>query len=154
MDSKQKLTNHNSIENILKFSLQTQGIKKDIDKICFNILLQNEISYDLCFLIDEDDTWITFVETTYDGFEKVRVVNKDYICSIEVVYNEELLLLLDTHEKEDYNEKNIGKKNLPIFSHNTNLPDFRRILRSIIRLIIKLKPYRILKNRNSTSLIQ
>ena len=52
MDSKQKLTNHNSIENILKFSLQTQGIKKDIDKICFNILLQNEISYDLCFLID------------------------------------------------------------------------------------------------------
>lgn len=104
MDSKQKLTNHNSIENILKFSLQTQGIKKDIDKICFNILLQNEISYDLCFLIDEDDTWITFVETTYDGFEKVRVANKDYICSIEVVYNEELLLLLDTHEKEDYNE--------------------------------------------------
>ena len=104
MDTKQKLTNHNSIENILKFSLQTQGIKKDIDKICFNILLQNEISYDLCFLIDEDDTWITFVETTYDGFEKVRVVNKDYICSIEVVYNEELLLLLDAHEKEDYNE--------------------------------------------------
>ena len=57
MDSKQKLTNHNSIENILKFSLQTQGIKKDIDKICFNILLQNEISYDLCFLIDEDETY-------------------------------------------------------------------------------------------------
>lgn len=90
------------IENILKNSLKEQGIKKDIDKICFNVILDNELLYNLCFLIDEDEKWLTLVETTDEGLEKVRIINKDYICGIEVVYNEELLLAFDNGPEEIY----------------------------------------------------
>ncbi len=88
------------IEDILLNSLKEQGIKKDIDKICFNVILDNELLYNLCFLVDEDEKWLSLVETTDEGLEKVRVINKKYICSIEIVYNEELLLAFDNESEE------------------------------------------------------
>lgn len=90
------------VENLLKSALNGQGIDKSIDKICFNVVLKNELIYTVCFLVEEDDKWLTFVETSEDGLEKVRMVNKDYICSIEVIYNEELLLFFGDEEEENY----------------------------------------------------
>lgn len=56
-----------------------------IEDVCVNIYLANAV-FRMCFIIDETDGLISFLATDSEGREKLKVVNKNYIESIEVYY--------------------------------------------------------------------
>ena len=56
-----------------------------IEDVCANIYLANAV-FRMCFIIDETDGLISFLATDSEGREKLKVVNKNYIESIEVYY--------------------------------------------------------------------
>lgn len=58
---------------------------KRIEDVCVNIYLADAV-FQACFILEEDKKLLTFVATDSEGREKLKVVNKDYIQSIEVYY--------------------------------------------------------------------
>lgn len=58
---------------------------KTIEDVCVNIYLADAV-FQACFILEEDKKLLTFVATDSEGREKLKVVNKDYIQSIEVYY--------------------------------------------------------------------
>lgn len=58
---------------------------KTIEDVCVNIYLADAV-FQACFILEEDKELLTFVATDSEGREKLKVVNKDYIQSIEVYY--------------------------------------------------------------------
>ena len=58
---------------------------KTVEDVCVNIYLANAV-FRMCFIIDETDGLISFLTTDSEGREKLKVVNKNYIESIEVYY--------------------------------------------------------------------
>ena len=58
---------------------------KTIEDVCVNICLADAV-FRMCFIIDETDGLISFLATDSEGREKLKVVNKNYIESIEVYY--------------------------------------------------------------------
>lgn len=58
---------------------------KTVEDVCVNIYLANAV-FRMCFIIDETDGLISFLATDSEGREKLKVVNKNYIESIEVYY--------------------------------------------------------------------
>lgn len=58
---------------------------KAIEDVCVNIYLADAV-FQACFILEEDKKLLTFVATDSEGREKLKVVNKDYIQSIEVYY--------------------------------------------------------------------
>ena len=58
---------------------------KTIEDVCVNIYLADAV-FRMCFIIDETDYLISFLATDSEGREKLKVVNKNYIESIEVYY--------------------------------------------------------------------
>lgn len=60
-------------------------IFKTIEDVCVNIYLA-DVVFQACFILEEDKKLLTFVATDSEGREKLKVVNKDYIQSIEVYY--------------------------------------------------------------------
>ena len=70
-----------------------------IEDVCVNIYLADAV-FRMCFIIDEDNDLISFVATDSEGREKIKVVNKDYVQSIEVYYLDDDLAL-QAEEKID-----------------------------------------------------
>ena len=58
---------------------------KTVEDVCVNIYLADAV-FQACFILEEDEKLLTFVATDSEGREKLKVVNKDYIESIEVYY--------------------------------------------------------------------
>lgn len=58
---------------------------KSIEDVCVNIYLENAV-FRMCFIIDECDDLLTFVATDSEGREKIKVVNKRFVQSVEVYY--------------------------------------------------------------------
>lgn len=58
---------------------------KTVEDVCVNICLADTV-FQACFILEEDEKLLTFVATDSEGREKLKVVNKDYIESIEVYY--------------------------------------------------------------------
>ena len=74
-----------------------------IEDICVNIYLADAV-FRVCFIIDEDEDLITFLATDSEGKEKVKVVNKDCIQSIEIYYlDDELAFNIDEQIDDMFN---------------------------------------------------
>ena len=70
---------------------------KTIEDVCVNIYLADVI-FRACFILDEDKDLLTFVATDSEGREKLKVINKNFIQSVEVYY-------LDDEMTEKMNEE-------------------------------------------------
>lgn len=63
-----------------------------IEDVCVNIYLADAV-FRMCFIIDETDDLISFLATDSEGREKIKVVNKEYVQSVEVYYLDDDLAL-------------------------------------------------------------
>lgn len=70
-----------------------------IEDVCVNIYLADAV-FRMCFIIDETDDLISFLATDSEGREKIKVVNKDYVQSVEVYYLDDELAM-QVEEKID-----------------------------------------------------
>lgn len=75
----------------------------DIEEVCVNVLLDNDILYNMCFIIDEDKDLLTFVATDSEGREKLKTVSKNHVVAVEICYLDELSV-----EEEDKMDKMVG----------------------------------------------
>ena len=71
-----------------------------IEDVCVNIYLADAV-FRMCFIIDEDDDLISFVATDSEGREKIKVVNKDYVQSVEVYYLDDELAMKVENKIDD-----------------------------------------------------
>lgn len=67
-------------------------IKQDIDvktpeEIAFNVHMVDGLSYFFCFLVAETEKYVVVAETTMKGTEELRVLVKNSIVSVDVVYD-------------------------------------------------------------------
>lgn len=58
---------------------------ESIEDVCVNIYLP-DIVFTMCFILDETEDLLTFVATDSKGREKIKVVNKEYVQSVEIYY--------------------------------------------------------------------
>ena len=56
--------------------------------------------FQACFILEEDEKLLTFVATDSEGREKLKVVNKYYIQSVEVYYLDDNIIE-KMNEEED-----------------------------------------------------
>lgn len=69
----------------------SQGIKvKGIDDVVVNIYLLDDMIYPLSFILDETDDLLIIVASELDGYERAKIIPKDNISSIEIVYQQDL----------------------------------------------------------------
>lgn len=73
---------------------------ESIEDVCVNIYLADAV-FRMCFIIDEDKDLISFVATDSEGREKIKVVNKDYVQSIEVYYLDDELAMTVEEKIDD-----------------------------------------------------
>ena len=67
--------------------------------ICFNIILKEEYILQYCFFVDEDKDTLTVVTTTEEGSEEIRIVPKQSILYVQIVYE-----MPDIFEEPDTNK--------------------------------------------------
>lgn len=67
-----------------------QGLGLVIEELALNVYL-DKIVYSLCYLIRETDRNLVLVVPDEEGHEHVKVVNKDYVEAIEIVYQDMLV---------------------------------------------------------------
>lgn len=65
---------------------------ESIEDVCVNIYLADAV-FRMCFIIDEDESLLSFLATDSEGREKIKVVNKDYVQSVEVYYLDDELAM-------------------------------------------------------------
>ena len=69
----------------------SQGIKvKGIDDVVVNVYLLDDMVYPLSFILDETDDLLIIVASELDGYERAKIIPKDNISSIEIVYQQDL----------------------------------------------------------------
>ena len=69
----------------------TQGIKvSSIDDVPVNIYLLDDTIYPLSFILDETDDLLTITVTDPDGFERAKIIPKENLSSIEIIYQQDL----------------------------------------------------------------
>lgn len=69
----------------------SQGIKvKGIDDVVVNVYLLDDMIYPLSFILDETDDLLIIVVSELDGYERAKIIPKDNISSIEIVYQQDL----------------------------------------------------------------
>ena len=56
-----------------------------IEDVCVDIYLAEAV-FRMCFILEEDKDLLMFIATDSEGREKIKVVNKDYIQSVEICY--------------------------------------------------------------------
>ena len=88
-----------NLSKLLIASLIKQDIYvKDCEEIPFNVHTIGGIDYFLCFLIAETEKYVVVAETTMTGTEELRIIKKDNIDSLEIVYGQ----LEKMFEKEEH----------------------------------------------------
>ena len=70
-----------------------------IEDVCVNIYIADAV-FRMCFIIEEDADLLSFVATDSEGREKIKVVNKQYVQSVEVNYLDDSLAM-EAEEKID-----------------------------------------------------
>ena len=79
----------------------TQGIQvSSIDDVPINIYLLDETIYPLSFILDETDDLLTIAVTDPDGFERAKIIPKENLSSIEIVYQQDLEPIEETTTNE------------------------------------------------------
>ena len=74
--------------------------KPKIEDIAVNItLIDGDILY-FCFITSENEDFLSIVETTSNGMEKIRILSKDSIVKIAVLYADDILVEKKEKEKE------------------------------------------------------
>ena len=69
----------------------TQGIQvSSIDDVPLNIYLLDDTIYPLSFILDETDDLLTIAVTDPDGFERAKIIPKENLSSIEIIYQQDL----------------------------------------------------------------
>ena len=69
----------------------TQGIQvSSIDDVPVNVYLLDDTIYPLSFILDETDDLLTIAVTDPDGFERAKIIPKENLSSIELVYQQDL----------------------------------------------------------------
>lgn len=69
----------------------SQGIKvNSIDDVAVNVYLLDDMIYPVSFILDETDDLLIIVASELDGYERAKIIPKDNISSIEVVYQQDL----------------------------------------------------------------
>ena len=69
----------------------TQGIKvSSIDDVPVNVYLLDDTIYPLSFILDETDDLLTITTTDPDGFERAKIIPKENLSSIEIIYQQDL----------------------------------------------------------------
>lgn len=69
----------------------SQGIKvNSIDDVVVNVYLLDDMIYPLSFILDETDDLLIIVVSELDGYERAKIIPKDNISSIEIVYQQDL----------------------------------------------------------------
>ena len=81
----------------------SQGIKvKGIDDVAVNVYLLDDMIYPLSFILDETDDLLIIVASELDGYERAKIIPKDNISSIEIVYQQDLQQIeIPTTENKD-----------------------------------------------------
>jgi len=80
----------------------TQGIKvSSIDDVPVNVYLLDDTIYPLSFILDETDDLLTIAVTDPDGFERAKIIPKENLSSIEVIYQQDLEPPTTTPKNED-----------------------------------------------------
>ena len=79
----------------------TQGIKvSSIDDVPVNVYLLDDTIYPLSFIIDETDDLLTIAVTDPDGFERAKIIPKENLSSIEIIYQQDLEPIEETTTNE------------------------------------------------------
>lgn len=69
----------------------TQGIQvSSIDDVPINIYLLDDTIYPYSFILDETDDLLTIAVTDPDGFERAKIIPKENLSSIEIIYQQDL----------------------------------------------------------------
>jgi len=69
----------------------TQGIQvSSIDDVPVNVYLLDDTIYPLSFILDETDDLLTIAVTDPDGFERAKIIPKENLSSIEIIYQQDL----------------------------------------------------------------
>lgn len=69
----------------------SQGIKvNSIDDVVVNVYLLDDMIYPLSVILDETDDLLIIVASELDGYERAKIIPKDNISSIEIVYQQDL----------------------------------------------------------------
>ena len=72
--------------------LKQDIVTKSHEEIAFNVHLVGDISYFFCFLMAETERYVVIVETTVRGTEELRILRKDKIISVDVIYDIEEIM--------------------------------------------------------------
>ena len=76
-----------NVTNSLIKSLKLQQLPTDISKIAVNIYTKQSV-FSTCFIEYETPSVLGIVETMIDGSEQIRIVPKENLDYIEVVYEQ------------------------------------------------------------------
>ena len=69
----------------------TQGIQiSSIDDVPVNVYLLDDTIYPYSFILDETDDLLTIAVTSPDGFERAKIIPKENLSSIEIIYQQDL----------------------------------------------------------------
>ena len=69
----------------------TQGIQvSSIDDVPVNVYLLDDTIYPYSFILDETDDLLTIAVTDPDGFERAKIIPKENLSSIEIIYQQDL----------------------------------------------------------------
>lgn len=91
-----------NLSKLLMASLIKQDIAvESYEEVPFNVHTIGGMDYFLCFLIAETEKYIVVVETTMIGTEELRIIKKDNIDSLEIVYGQLENLFIEKDDEFD-----------------------------------------------------
>ena len=85
----------NYISDHLIYASQEQLGSDDLESTPINIFLEDGSSYLLSFIVHESDDFLNIVYTDKNGYEKIAILNKNFITAIQLCYLDEF-----SHEEE------------------------------------------------------
>lgn len=94
------MINHEDYTTLLEEMSLEQGLGLVIEELPLIVYCTQTI-YTLCFLIRETDQNLVLIVPDEDGHEFVKVVNKKYVETIEIMYQEMLDKNNNKNRKED-----------------------------------------------------
>ena len=101
---------------------------KTVEDVCVNIYLADAV-FRACFILDEDKDLLTFVATDSEGREKLKVINKNFIQSVEIYYLDDEM----TEKMNEAAEYLMGKHDYRSFCRN---PKSRK---STVRIVDEIR---------------
>ena len=73
---------------------------KDIEGICIRVEM-DALVYPLCFILEETDNELVVASTGDDGAERIVIINKAKIVSVNVVYQQDIDAIFESDGEEN-----------------------------------------------------